>query len=1657
MFCSKRRIPFGSEFEVQPQGRRPHSSFANRHSVPLRAGFSLIELLISSVLMVFLIAAIYTLFVSYKKAVLVEEEKVEIQQGSRVALGRIKEDIELIGAGIRRDGGQEAVIYAAPWEMVFNADLGKWGTASSGELDFGEMATTQQITYGPSDTIYKGFCVPDPDTCGGNCCGTAETIHYYMGNSTSRDYSYHDYDQEILRRINDQTDPDGNPIVTVVGFGIRYDDGTQPYNDGTHIRPLFTFWGDFDFDPTTPDTLWGDSSGDGELSSGEIAALVRGNYSWGSLGNMPDGAIFLNKKGADLVNSEVDANSNDVLDPDEDINHNGRFDVNLLDGIISRIDLKVSMIAQRPDPSGVAFHPGTEFFREHTVSTSVDPKNLGKPEEGDCGPPPGAPTSCSAAEENCGYGIRVSWFASQDDGNGADDVLWYEILRAAGPGSPNFVFYSIQPALGQASYSFLDTDIVKEPEYDENPLSPTYGEFIGWTFFPHRYKIHAVDCGNSESPGCITTALTPTTSYPQDPAEVDVWDTPCYVDTTSSSPGRNYGSITVMLEKSPDSDISEYWIFRSDANAVEYFNENHPIAKIPTNPSATNGPNTTCATGASSLIDAERRCAGVSYYRYADKYYVWRDDSFWPGRTISLPPFDGSAFGLRDGGYGTGGSTTGSGFDPDRMNLYSYKVKSYRSSDECLSRGLRYSSKCGNYFEAQSFNSYDAAGLDPGRYSPPWNVRVYDVSEYDDLYGTIHPKLKVLWNASPSQFCESTSSPDNDIPTMTRYYIYRSKRPLTYDPFDGRLQRVLLIEDAFKQPTGEFNVYRATPQVVVFKGVGIGSYNTLGYSFTDEESVHTGGDVWYIQTGSSGDLRPQNATADPNISKLDDDPDEIPDNVYEYMVAAVNANPSSPDIEYCSLVNSNRLTDDLEDAIEVSWQWDAAGGPPPAGSTVYLVAKDANAFNPEWEKVDLVIQPPAQIPSDCGTGTSYCTGYHRYDAPAPYSSICPGIGYTYGLQVECTDPTDPSLPTCARTVNLGVIEYAGLPEQAHICYQNRRPAGSPACPDATRDCSTGKVAIELRDVMPSCSGTILTDRQYMWWRVVRYSLPADDWNGNPDTFGQEPDNGDYECIKTDPSCVGTCGSTCAGTYHYTGYWLNLGRDTTASGNPVISEAELTSASGHTYSGYGGNLVNVRKITGDPATPAWMNRYMFSEVVNPTMVYRYDISVMISHPPEITKPVCTDAYPSCPPSRDQCNGAVWDLTEFTVIADFSNEIQCYPPAAAPLAGGGLPVYPVGAWDNFNWRGSGDIGKTSQPWRNDPASFLGISWFQDIMFVYSGSHYIRSDMDNFFSALLGWLYQWLFDIAFDMCDWCFTVLGVPLFCVDWVWPTCSADLVSLRNHSFLWSNFNAGVCGSNGPGESHYFDGDFMLQFHGKINQSGRQINPAFRGQYKPYTFAHNAYIVSINHQGANRVEYVLSFVDGSNEGSSYQELAHTHENFGNDSRDTMWWSVFIIVCSNHVAESGHYDESFVYMWAKVDNSKTWDWKANYYTEDPVLRWDLGHGTRNTVGGSSGVGQVTRTGAIRPNCASWCWQHGCPGGGTCTACNTGAPLRCVDYKDGKVGFWADPFIDFSATEYRYDNIRIDSYCGRCPPSHLVGTSLKSGVVEDHNLKGGSFDDF
>ncbi|MCZ7584102.1 MAG: hypothetical protein M5R36_12615 [Deltaproteobacteria bacterium] len=304
--------------------------------------------------------------------------------------------------------------------------------------------------------------------------------------------------------------------------------------------------------------------------------------------------------------------------------------------------------------------------------------------------------------------------------------------------------------------------------------------------------------------------------------------------------------------------------------------------------------------------------------------------------------------------------------------------------------------------------------------------------------------------------------------------------------------------------------------------------------------------------------------------------------------------------------------------------------------------------------------------------------------------------------------------------------------------------------------------------MDGCAGNVLTDDNYLWFRIERRSVAAVSYvPGFFESCVNCPliENGDSNCAPGDDP------STCL-----IGYNINLDRDTTAGGS-VAYDID----SGRFYSGYAANAVYMKRIEKRPG----MNRYVFQESSLPAnRVYQYKVTIMAEHPAGTSKPECvSNQYASC---ADQCNGSFNGLREYQIIADLAAVNQCYPPVEKPYAGGDPnngfpPLADQGDVDNLDWSTAHVITTSEQPWAADANAVNDFRYIND----NDPSGNIRNIRTNFSGA---------------------------------------------GQNGNLWSNFNTGVCGASVTGSAQTLSQNLMMHFHARTGIADQVLSTAIRGNY-----------------------------------------------------------------------------------------------------------------------------------------------------------------------------------------------------------------------------------
>jgi prepilin-type N-terminal cleavage/methylation domain-containing protein len=238
-------------------------------------GFTLIETLIVLVIAVIVAGGLAYMLSGGRRTSRIAELDAQSQQNARVAVDMMVRDLRSIGYDIDYTRGQMGLVYAGPYDVVFNANLRPEPDAGNTPGSPAAINTSASpstvppsgtIMYAPSQTYQTG----------------AETMRFTFDSTNDGVITADDrtddtieqtanpYDYTLVRQIygyNGATNGGTNEIIALLRGPGAYDDGNYPY-------PLFTYWYDNDDDASTPDRLWGDTSNNGTLEQGEIAALT---------------------------------------------------------------------------------------------------------------------------------------------------------------------------------------------------------------------------------------------------------------------------------------------------------------------------------------------------------------------------------------------------------------------------------------------------------------------------------------------------------------------------------------------------------------------------------------------------------------------------------------------------------------------------------------------------------------------------------------------------------------------------------------------------------------------------------------------------------------------------------------------------------------------------------------------------------------------------------------------------------------------------------------------------------------------------------------------------------------------------------------------------------------------------------------------------------------------------------------------------------------------------------------------------------------------------------------------------------------------------------------------------------------------------------------
>ncbi len=365
-------------------------------------GFTLIEMMITLFVGGLLIMISYNVLVSQKKAGDAQNQLVTAQQNARVALEALEKELRLAGVNIDDFDRQPVFIDAAPYQVIFNADI------SSGL--YGVPSMSKSLSVPLSDgTAYS------PGSFPGENLGTkqrynnnAETVRYTFDRDRSGIVSAADryvetqnpFDYALYREEN-------GTRVDMIAYGLR---GRENYPDGQLPNPLFKYYGDFGSNGII--ALWGDTDKNGRLSQAEIAALTA----------VPQ---------------------------------------NLLSKIVE-VEVCVEAESSTMEAGYVGPHSTSGVQRKYrsiNMASKVRPRNVGTGSANlhACGNLPAAPTSLSGIDtpKDAGESIKLAFTRSIDELSGEKDIDTYTMYRRVSGETEWTCIGAITPS-GSSTYTFYD-------------------------------------------------------------------------------------------------------------------------------------------------------------------------------------------------------------------------------------------------------------------------------------------------------------------------------------------------------------------------------------------------------------------------------------------------------------------------------------------------------------------------------------------------------------------------------------------------------------------------------------------------------------------------------------------------------------------------------------------------------------------------------------------------------------------------------------------------------------------------------------------------------------------------------------------------------------------------------------------------------------------------------------------------------------------------------------------------------------------------------------------------------------------------------------------------------------------------------------------------
>jgi len=238
-------------------------------------GFTLVELMISMLVLGLVMIAVAGIFALFMKSSGRTSGYAAAQQNSRIALDCITDNLRQAGSDVDYFRGQQPIVHAGPYQVAFNADIDN-GQPLRGNppLEAIDRSITPHTVPSSGNTLYD-----PPD----NYDSGAETVVFTLdsdndGNINSGDRG-DDPEEDgenrnlfVLKMNRYGSDASGSNEVQESKIAVVRGPNLSP--TWTIPEPLFQYYYDHDEDPATPDRLWGDTDASGKLETSEITSIT---------------------------------------------------------------------------------------------------------------------------------------------------------------------------------------------------------------------------------------------------------------------------------------------------------------------------------------------------------------------------------------------------------------------------------------------------------------------------------------------------------------------------------------------------------------------------------------------------------------------------------------------------------------------------------------------------------------------------------------------------------------------------------------------------------------------------------------------------------------------------------------------------------------------------------------------------------------------------------------------------------------------------------------------------------------------------------------------------------------------------------------------------------------------------------------------------------------------------------------------------------------------------------------------------------------------------------------------------------------------------------------------------------------------------------------